>query len=305
MDYSISSVDTVLNPFPPRAFLIGAQKAGTTSLAFLLQQHPKISLSNPKETNYFSSNFHNGLAWYQSRFSISEDRVLLDASTSYAMANLDPSRDFGVKADVAGRIRALRPDAKFIYLLREPVERTISAYWHNVRFGSERRPFRDAIIANPAYIWTGQYHKQLQRFLEYFDLSAFLLLDFRELQRDPVAMAQKVLRFLALSDVDVALELKEPKNRGFQLTPLGSIVRRVLGGNSAFISSTRYVRDAVPEYLYKSLRSLVITDLQPIAPADREWLFECFREDDEGLRKLAGISLLNSSINWSDCLARK
>jgi hypothetical protein len=283
------------NPFPPQAYLIGAQKAGTSSLAFLLQQHPEISLSHPKETHYFTSNFDNGLEWYRSRFTILGDEVLLDASTSYTMANLDPSRNFGIKKDVAGRIRSLREDAKFIYLLRDPVERTISAYWHSVRFGSERRPLRDAIVENPAYVWTGQYHKQLQKFLEHFDLSAFLLLDFRELERDPAAMARKVVRFLGLSDADVPFDLREPKNRGFQLTKLGRTVGRMLGGDPAFYKSAQLVRGVVPAYLYKWTRYLLITDLEPIAAADREWLQERFREDDEELRKLTGISLLDQT----------
>jgi hypothetical protein len=209
------------------------------------------------------------------------------------MANLDPSRNFGVKEDVAGRIRSLRQDAKFIYLLREPVERTISAYWHNVRFASERRPFRDAIIENPAYVWTGQYHKQLKRFLEHFDRSAFLLLDFRELERDPGAITRKVVRFLGLSDADVLFDLEEPKNRGFQLTKLGRTAGQMLGGDPAFYKAARLVREAMPAYLYKWMRHLLITDLEPIAATDREWLRERFREDDEELRRLTGISLLD------------
>ena len=288
------------HPFPPQAYLIGAQKAGTTSLAFLLQLHPKISISHPKETHYFSSNFYKGLEWYRSKFSNTDDALLLDASTSYTMANLDSSRNSGVYGDVAGRISALRQDAKFIYLLREPVERTISAYWHNVRFGSERRPFRDAIIESPAYVWTGQYHQQLQRFLNYFDRSAFLLLDFRELERDPGAMARKVVRFLGLSDADVSFDLGEPKNRGFQLTRLGRAVAEVFGGDSAFFESARFVREVAPAYLYRRARSLLITELEPIAAADRAWLRELFREDDEELRKWAGITLLDQRRAFGD-----
>jgi hypothetical protein len=152
-----------VDSFPPQAYLIGAQKAGTTSLAFLLQQHPQISVSTPKETHYFSFKFDKGLEWYRSRFFAIDGNLLLDASTSYTMANLDPSISMGVKENVPARIYSLRHDAKFIYILRDPVERTISAYWHGLRFTSKGKPFREMIIANPDVIWIGQYYRQIQR----------------------------------------------------------------------------------------------------------------------------------------------
>ena len=282
--------------FPPQAYLIGAQKAGTTSLAFLLQQHPKISLSDPKETHFFSVKFDLGLEWYRSNFSFNDGQTLLDASTSYAMANFDGSTNFGIKANVAGRICSLRPDAKFIYILRDPVERAISAYWHNVRFHSERRSFREAIIDNPPYVWIGQYYKQLQRYLDHFNRSRFLLLDFRELEADPGAIAIKVVRFLGLSEAGVSFDLAEPKNRGFQLTVLGRLVARTFGNDAAFFRASRLVRKAMPaSHLYRLGRRMLITDLKMISSADREWLREMFRGDEEELGKWSGISFHHES----------
>lgn len=281
------------SPFPPQAYLIGAQKAGTTSLAYLLQQHPRIVLSSPKETHFFSGRFDRGLDWYRSKFVFTEDQILLDASPSYAMANLDPSVPKGVRVDVASRIHDLRPDARLIYILRNPVDRAVSAYWHNVRFAAERRPFRQALSEDPVPIWTGQYHRQLQRYLDHFERSAILILDFRDLQRDPAAVARTAARFLGLSTVDVNFHPGEPKNRGFQYTIFGSALRRVFGSDAAFISSARRARKIAPAFLYRLARRTLTAEPPPISAADRAWLREFFIDDAEAIRDWTGIRLLD------------
>jgi hypothetical protein len=150
--------------FPAGVFLIGAQKSATTSFADMLAQHPAIVLSTPKEPHFFTFNRDRGLDWYAERFAgPRDDRVLLDASTSYSAWPF--SCDDGDATDdprvgVPERIRSLRPDARFIYLLRDPVERAYSAYWHRVRRGFEHRPLRDAIHARSRYIAMSSYAYQ-------------------------------------------------------------------------------------------------------------------------------------------------
>lgn len=280
-------------PFPPQAYLIGAQKAGTTSLAYLLQQHPGVALSNPKETHFFSVQFDRGLDWYRSRFEFDEGQMLLDASTSYAMANLDPALPQGIRVNVAKRIHDLRPDAKLIYILRDPVDRAVSAYWHNVRYASERRSIRQAVSEEPVYVWAGQYHRQLLRYLDYFDRGAVLVLDFRDFQRDPVAVARSAIEFLGLPGTELSLRLSEPKNRGFQYTAIGRALRRPFGSDAAFIRVARRARRMAPDFLYRLARRTLTTEPQPISAADRTWLRQFFLEDIEDIRRLAGISLLD------------
>ena len=54
--------------FPPEALIIGAMKAGTTSLASWLDHHPKVTLSRPKEAAYFTRDWERGLRWYEDKF---------------------------------------------------------------------------------------------------------------------------------------------------------------------------------------------------------------------------------------------
>src|SRR6266545_4653829 len=164
--------------FPPEAFLIGAMKAGTTTLAFLLGQHPRVTLSRPTECDYFTRHHVRGVQWYRSLFAGPPDAVLLDASNSYSCAPVDEravppeSSDFP-HIGVPGRIHALNPHAKFIYILRDPVTRTYSDYWHMVRTGEEREPFRAAIEREDRYYFRlSDYRMQIERYLEFFPLEA-------------------------------------------------------------------------------------------------------------------------------------
>lgn len=284
-----------LVPFPPQAYLIGAQKAGTTSLAFLLQQHHKIALSIPKETHFFSTEFARGLDWYRDKFDFTSDQILLDASTSYTMANLDCTYDTGIRVNVAQRIQKLRPDAKFIYILRDPVERTISAYWHNVRFASERRPLREAIMHNPSYIWPGQYYRQIEPYLEHFEDRAIFVLSLSKLEQDPNSVALAAIKFLELPKPKTELHLKKPKNKGFQLTIIGNAVRRTLGSDDAFFRFVRMARKTAPTSIHDLARRLLVTDVGTVSMEDRNWLREFFIEDVESITKHYGINLFEHS----------
>ena len=79
--------------FQANIFLIGAQKAGTTTLADLLNQHPLIHLSSPKEPNYYSQHFDKGAGWYRECFAGATDgSMLLDASVSYSTRPTDAAK---------------------------------------------------------------------------------------------------------------------------------------------------------------------------------------------------------------------
>ncbi|MGL5835461.1 MAG: sulfotransferase domain-containing protein, partial [Waterburya sp.] len=65
-------------PFPPEVYLIGAQKAGSTTLAYLLSQHPDICIAKNKEPHYFTGNSSKSWAWYQQQFLNQEKTICLD-----------------------------------------------------------------------------------------------------------------------------------------------------------------------------------------------------------------------------------
>src|SRR5215207_2554839 len=98
----------------PNTFIIGAAKCGTTSLWLYLNQHPQIAFSIEKEPAFFvRDDYLDHLDWYESLFE--EATVVGEASTLYTT--------FLVHVDVPARIHGMVPDAKLIYMVRDPVER--------------------------------------------------------------------------------------------------------------------------------------------------------------------------------------
>ncbi len=179
-------------PVPwPNAFIIGAQKAGTTALANLLDEHPDAFLCEGKEPHYFSFHESFGLPWYLSLFERGADAaVRLDASTSYTM--------WPVASEVPEQIAKQVPDARLVYLLRDPVARAAAAYRHALGGGSEGRSIRDALLCDARYLHASSYAMQLERYLAHFDREQILVLRQDALLHEPAATLDLVLTHLGL-----------------------------------------------------------------------------------------------------------
>ena len=188
--------DTVSMPNPqrlPTFVVIGAMKCGTTSLHRYLRKHPEISVSRKKETNFFveEKNWSRGLGWYESMFDPAYP-VRGDFSPNY-------SKHPKFKG-VPERMKTLLPDAKLIYMVREPVDRMVSQYIHQVDAGRERRPFAQALQNLEAnhYIDLSCYYSQLSRFLEHYPKDNALVISLEALSSDPAPLLSRVADFLEL-----------------------------------------------------------------------------------------------------------
>ena len=119
----------------PNLFIIGAMKSGTTSLHEYLNEHPDIFMSNVKEPGYFAEcmNYYpKDLAWYESLFKEAKGEMIIgESSTNYTK--------LPICTDVVNKIWEFNPDARFIYVMRDPIKRVISHYWHGVKYGDERK----------------------------------------------------------------------------------------------------------------------------------------------------------------------
>lgn len=130
----------------PAFFLIGAQKAGTTWLWKMLDQHPETSLPSQKELHYFGSAelYDKGNDWYFDFFDgLDPDKLIGEASTTYFYDHVPywHNKSDQIEFDeslppIPELISQYFPDAKFIVILRDPVHRAISAYLHWMKKGS-------------------------------------------------------------------------------------------------------------------------------------------------------------------------
>lgn len=151
----------------PHFIIIGAMKAGTTTLYAWLTDGAGAPACAAKEPNFFSDNFELGIDWYQSRFADGPAPYRGgEASTQYT----------GYKSDiVAPRMRAAVPDVRLVYLLRDPAERLRSHYRYDVLRARERRPFEEAIRASRLYVGYSSYWSRLRPFIDAFPAEQILV----------------------------------------------------------------------------------------------------------------------------------
>jgi hypothetical protein len=276
--------------FPPGAYLIGAQKAGTTTLAELLGGHPDLALSTPKEPNFYTGQWHRGLEWYRARFPATDKLVLLDASTSYSMAPVVPD-PASLMDDVPRRIRELRPDARFIYILRDPVDRAISAYWHAVRNGDEDRDITECMTEDSMYLRGSRYAFQLKHYFECFGRERFLLLTTAEFATAPQAVLARCWSFLGLDPAKAPLLAVQRRNESYVVTGvLGSLLKRPAGkrvGKYVWKIMRRVFSDDV----LRGIKSNLSRRPPSVSSEIRTELSERLSGEREHLKRLTGLEL--------------
>lgn len=188
----------------PDILIIGAPKCATTSLYAYLCQHDRFARARRKEIHYFDENFARGPDWYRRQFpAASSPQITGEASTAYLFA-----------PRAAARAAALVPHAKILAVLRDPVRRVISHYWHNVRRrqarGGFEAYFREALSDNQARAMSqarafyrypvqwGYYKEQIARWLDHYPRAAFHFIRFEDFVADPNGHMDRVFEFLGL-----------------------------------------------------------------------------------------------------------
>ena len=217
----------------PDFVILGAHKAGTTSLYFYLRQHPQLTTSIKKEVHFFDGglnpaidNYQKGEAWYRAHFPIRQmsnpRQKVFEASPLYLFNPLVPLR-----------MSTLMPDAKLIVLLRNPRERAISHYFHGTRKDREPLPILEAFqreeerlqcvienedYKNLAFRWysykrRGVYHEQIKRYLEHFSFHNLLALSSERFFANPAATLKQVYEFVGVDPAYTVQDL-QPRNTG-------------------------------------------------------------------------------------------
>jgi hypothetical protein len=147
----------------PTFLVIGARKAGSTSLFEYLQAHPQVFMAPGKRLEFFSGqNWDKGLAWYEAQFAgAAGARAIGEASNSYTSYPMVP--------DTARRIADVLPDVKLVYLVRHPIERIVSQYKQHAAHFGETRTLDEVIRSRTGpYVALSRYGMQIGRYLECF-----------------------------------------------------------------------------------------------------------------------------------------
>jgi len=220
----------------PNFFIVGAPKAGTTSLYYYLRRHPEVFMSAIKEPNYFSYDetirqnlYHKekgvgDLAGYKKLFAEANGqyKAVGEASVSYLFY---PS--------VPGRIRQMVPEAKIIMSLRNPVERAFSHYFMEHKLGYVNATLEDIVLKKTthkyAHLWyqqyveLGLYYEQVKRYMEVFPKEQLCIFIYDELSENMHDSILRVFEFLGI-DTSYMPELEgryntysTPRNKLFHL----------------------------------------------------------------------------------------
>jgi len=178
----------------PNLVIVGAMKCGTTSLYRYLNLHPQVCMTRHKEPDFFikeGASYRKGLSWYKSNFN-KKNVIIGEASPNYSKCHVFPN--------VPECMHEVIPDAKLIYIIRDPVKRAVSHYFHQYIARKENRDINIAFqeLANNHYVKTSQYGYQLEQFLPYYSLNNILILTLEELFQDRLNTLKKVFKFLEI-----------------------------------------------------------------------------------------------------------
>ena len=195
----------------PNFIVIGAMKAGTTSLYEYLNQHPQILPCAQKEVHYFVHHLNKGLDWYLAHFPpvVGEGNYLTGEASPGYLCNT-----------IQSEVKQTFPQVKLLAILRNPIERAISHYYHNVKHGIEMRSFEAAMTAElqaiatlsdinlvketknwsgeQGYLFSGLYVYFLQKWLAKFPKEQLLVIQSEDLYRQPKIIMKTVFEFLEL-----------------------------------------------------------------------------------------------------------
>ncbi len=182
----------------PTFVVIGAMKAGTVTLGHYLDLHPSVFLGRGEmfgEPNFFiaEQNWPRGRGWYESLFDGAGGAAAIgECSPSYTWAH--------VYRGIPERMAQVVPQARLVYVVRDPIARMQSMYMHQVSAGRERRRPEVALL-DDRYLGPSRYGFQLAAFLDHFDSSQVLVIASEVLRDRPREALSAVFNHL---DVDTA-----------------------------------------------------------------------------------------------------
>ena len=183
----------------PNLFIIGAAKSGTTSLHAYLSDHPEISMAEPKEPQIFSAaQWEDELGTYVEMLS-ADAPIRGESSTAYTF--------YPFIQGIPERIAASCPDARFIYMVRDPVQRMIAHYVQGFAQMTEGRTIATVLreFDQPAnqFVAASRYASQLEQWLRHFDRERFLILEQDDLRERRQATMDRVFEFLGVEAIRI------------------------------------------------------------------------------------------------------
>lgn len=277
----------------PRCNLIGigAQKCATTWLHRVLEAHPRMGMSEPKELDFFSYYYDRGYEWYERHFPA-------DMSLSWR-GEISPS--YFYNTDVPGRVMAYNDRAKVILILRDPVERAFSNHLHEVRAGNISAPdFESGLANNPAYLLQSHYGAHLQRWSRAVPAGQFKVVLQEDIKADPHAVLSDLCAWLGVDwsdEAEFAVGREANASADYKMKALGNITHNLAVGlrRSGLGAALEAVKKTPPvRAVLKANRQEIRDTIPPLSPETRRRLAVDLLPDME----LVGEMLGRPELPW-------
>ncbi|MCZ6783057.1 MAG: sulfotransferase domain-containing protein [Proteobacteria bacterium] len=296
----------------PNFLILGVAKCGSTSLFAYLEQHPDVFFSRPKEPVFFEAQYQEGLEFYWREYfaGYRGESAIGEARTHNLLLPFVP-----------GRVHESIPDAKLVAIVRDPIDRAYSHWWHRHSRGLERLGLRAALEANLEriragslyegpegaerwkrsliqnatnwstryghYLDLGYYAVQLERYLALFPRSQLLVVLFEDLSRSPQDVCRQVWEFLG---VDAEQHLADPAPRNVAVErKKGRLLRKISRVPIPPLAS-RIIPEPVKD-LWRALLAGRPASRPAIDPETESWLLDHFAPHNRALEALMGREL--------------
>ncbi|MEJ1363983.1 MAG: sulfotransferase [Candidatus Sedimenticola sp. (ex Thyasira tokunagai)] len=261
----------------PHFIIIGAMKSATSSLQEQLVQQDGIFMCDPKEPNFFSDNeqYAKGMGWYSGLFSTAPNGCLLgEASTHYTKLPTYPQS--------VARLKEHLPHARFIYVMRHPVDRLVSHYIHEWSVGVYLCDMEKAVEEYQELTTYGQYAMQLEPYIDAYGRDAILPVFFDRLIHNPQVELERICGFIGYEGEPKWVKDHQPSNVSsdrIRRFPLYELV--IESGIATWLRRTlipKGLRNAVKRQLRMQKRPVLSEEFR----ADLEAVF------DDDLSRLGG-----------------
>ncbi len=272
----------------PNLIIIGAMKCGTSSLKDYLGRHPDVCMAKDKGLQFFydDEEWEKGPESYESHFAL-DAKVVGEKNTAYSNCRANPL--------VAERMHSFIPDAKLIFMVRDPIDRMVSHYVHNLAKDREALDISQALLGpdNAHYLSVSRYWMQLERYLQFYPKSAIMVVTLRELGGEPQETMGRVFRFIGVDDSFYSDDFTNPRHQSKKKrtkNAFGFFMSRVPGFDR--------LAQMPPRRWRKRIRKLTHSEIGKVSlpEADREKLADILREDANKLREFTGLDLGHWSV---------
>jgi hypothetical protein len=277
----------------PTFFVVGASKCGTTALHRYLDLHPEIEMSDPKEPHLMLGPVPEERAIAYRELFGGRTPLRGECSTGYSV--------FPHQPEVAPNIARLVPQARIVYLVRDPVERTIAHYAQAFTVGRETRGIEEAIDPyddDNYFVTASRYWRQVERYLRCFDRSAILVIDSQALRQERERVMAMVYEHVQADPAFRSDEFKhEHHTRGVDNVTVPPLARRLRSSALADVYRwlvplrvRRFLSPRMPRYLGGR-------EVRP-EPSERmlDELAEVLAPDAERLREFTGAPYESWSV---------